>query len=557
MVSSGMRNRISCTANGVKIRLREPRLPAPILPLGKITEQRLELGGLYRLPIPPDGDLTSLLNLLSGPDLKEMIKNSKIHPKDGVKHPPISRNMLRYLPTLRTQGIFGSGRKRKPWNVFIPIFTVPKAGGKECRLIGDCTPLNERLPPPPSMELCALHSVIEGLLDKYWLTQLDAMSYFYQFPLGEHAMDIFVSRVGGPRGIFSTVHWRSMPMGWSYAPAIAQRTSNLFVQNVKFLNPNIALFAWVDNFLFGGDTTVEVNQATRDFEAFGRDVNLTLKEGGQPVQEMEALGMRWDVRDANKDLHHVELSSTHKKALLEGLNDLQTEPTGRKLFGVFGQGMWGTYAVLREPLSLYPHLMSTIRAEAIRLAKSDRKAWDEPINIPSEASRDLECLCAKMMTARCHLGDLKQSPVTENDWSDASGAPIMGWGHVWSFAGQKVSLAAGDHDLDSIFVAELLAAANTWNTAAHNRPGCVPNLHVDNSAAANALLKGHSSNAAGDLILRRLHEQLPPGARAKVTWIPSACNRSDGLSRRVRMVSESCSCGHEGSWVRWRKSNYR
>ena len=110
---------------------------------------------------------------------------------------------------------------------------------------------------------------------------------------------------------------------------------------------------------------------------------------------------------------------------------------------------------------------------------------------------------------------------TEVLWSDASDA-MMGY---LRYAEGSVKGISRTYKGLTIYAAELLAGADAFNSSTGT-----PLLMIDNQSALRALIKGHSSVLAGNIILRRLWEATTAEQHRTAAWIQSACNRSDPLS---------------------------
>ena len=83
------------------------------------------------------------------------------------------------------------------------------------------------------MDLKSIHAIIDSMKGKRWFAQVDGRSYFYQFALEGGVQDIIGVRIGQARGPFTEETVQVLPMGLSYAPGIAQSTSNVLLRNVQ------------------------------------------------------------------------------------------------------------------------------------------------------------------------------------------------------------------------------------------------------------------------------------------------------------------------------------
>jgi len=530
------------------VRLREPRKPCS-LPLAPICTSRIDFEAFWSLPIPPSPEVLDLWEWIRGTRLRDTLRGHPLLSQvRGETSSYVSRHLRSEMPGLYAQGLF---RPSLPtdYTIQVPLFKVPKASGTDARLIGDCRVMNSLLPKPPPMGLPPIHGVMERLLPHHVLHQEDGHSYFYQFGLSPSAAAAFGVRVGDARGNFDTAQMEVMTMGLNHAPVVAQRTSDLVSANTLALSDTSSdVVDWVDNFLFGAHDFPAMDTTLGSFKDVCRRVNLTLKPSKDvPGKTMEALGLYWNVETADPLEHFVALTVDFKVKLRVAYVQYLESSTPRSLFRVMGSVMWAIYTILRRPLAAYPAVMNEIRKVAKRVQGEPRTIWDDILPGPSAELRyELESLINDSVVARLTLGALRTCPPTRTVWSDASN---YAWGYVQQ-DDEGFRVASLGHDIADIFVAELLAAADLWFTMASE--GGFPVLSVDNTGATHSLLKGHSRNKAGDLILRRLAESLPPDSRAFVRWVPTGCNVADEPSRCRSLTRVPCRCEHETVPIRWR-----
>eukprot|EP00760_Papus_ankaliazontas_P003778 PhM_4_TR11647/c4_g3_i2/m.68124 len=103
----------------------------------------------------------------------------------------------------------------------LALFTVLKKNSK-LRLVVDGRKINRIMSHTPKMELPTIPEVQTYLRDNEWFVTVDGRSYFYQCPLGEEVREFFTANLAGTRGRFERVQLCRLPMGWSWAPAIAK-----------------------------------------------------------------------------------------------------------------------------------------------------------------------------------------------------------------------------------------------------------------------------------------------------------------------------------------------
>ena len=134
------------------------------------------------------------------------------------------------------------------------------------------------------MHLPRIQTVISEILSAHWMTQTDAKSYFYQFEMHPSIRPFFGAHLGRARGTYSSVQFTSMPMGWSWAPAIAQRVSNRLVRGLGL--------AWVDNFFIYANTKEDLERRCSEFRSRAISTRLALDDMTlAPTQKAHVLGM--------------------------------------------------------------------------------------------------------------------------------------------------------------------------------------------------------------------------------------------------------------------------
>eukprot|EP00760_Papus_ankaliazontas_P020399 PhM_4_TR18429/c0_g1_i4/m.85119 len=207
--------------------------------------------------------------------------------------------------------------------------------------------------------------------------------------------------------------------------------------------------------------------------------------------------------------------------------------------------MWGNCAILRTPLSAYPHTLQTVRETARRVVGQEL-LWDRPADITAETRVELQAFVAEVARAKVTLRDLQRRPPTEEWWTDASDKELA-W--ITERCGQLIA-ATWPNNRSTIYEAELEAMV----VALAKATGPVV-INCDNQASASALVKGHSRTATGNEMLRWLDEHLRTDT-VYVRWVPSQCNRSDPLTRNLCSVPcHPAPCVHRGplQHIRWRK----
>lgn len=422
--------------------------------------------------------------------------------------------------------------------ITVPIFKVPK--GEEARLIVDCRSINERIPRPGNMELPNLHDVYDGLLECDWVAQYDGKSYFYQVPLEESAREYFQVRLGGARGEFTKHQLTVLPMGYSYAPGIAQAISNTILEEVSVSEPNVRMYAWIDNFLFGSKDRDALLRATKTFKDICARYNVELKdERTEPAREMEALGACIKVGGEKGIRPGSKLMTALQKEESETRG--KTALTRRDVFRIMGKLLWVYWAIVRKPLAACERILDAMRSVAKEIR--DGASWDTTTFAISTQNAVAEIEVARRR-AETFQWRQKGKSMEIVAWTDASSS---GLGYMMTRNGGDALGWASRGPPSSTFVRELWAAAKMV-VAVSNRGGGV--IVVDNQAAIRALVAGHSSSKAGNAILRQMFGRMG-GDAIEITWTESANQSADELSRGLAVTLPKYGPWRQRHRLRW------
>jgi hypothetical protein len=227
----------------------------------------------------------------------------------------------------------------------MPHFCVEKKNAT-LRLILDCRWLNGLGAKPPNMHLPGIHDVLKYLLKNEWAAQVDATSWFYQFLLGTRVAKYFGARLAGHRGLqLIDVVITKMPMGWSWAPALGQRVSNVLARGIGL--------CWVDNTFLAARTELELRQNIEELKT--RFVRANVKADLstlQPSQTIEALGVEVDL---------VAKTFCMAKKWIDKIDPqpIQSTMSLRQLYCHLGTFLWALH-VRQTPLCRFPHVMQAM-----------------------------------------------------------------------------------------------------------------------------------------------------------------------------------------------------
>jgi hypothetical protein len=356
------------------------------------------------------------------------------------------------------------------------------------------------------------------------MAQVDARSFFYQFKLDKSAQRLFGCTMVATRGAQRHLRFAVLPMGFKYAPGIAQHTSMHILKNMKWSGVKRA---WVDNFLFGGESVEHVHEGLREFLGLCRFVGLDVK----PAE----VGTSLTVLGARMDLSNKTVSPTEEavQALKEAWAALP-HPTPRKIFRFMGTALWQLVAIHRVPLCVIEPAI-----EVMRTVLPDKHGWDAPCQLSTEENQALKAVLG--LTEKGRFSRAQRSDKVSLWWSDASEAHL-GW--VW---GQD-AVAIARTPIRGIFARELLAGATALLNA--ERAHEVARLCIDNKAAERALIRGLSSSRAGNIILRRLYEANLV-KQHEVTWVSTTIQRADNPSRGILTLPPAPILDDAGTKLRW------
>ena len=421
----------------------------------------------------------------------------------------VSRFMLRHAPELVGQGTMAY--PRHPLAYAMPIFTTPKKN-EELRLIQNCNPLNRVYKKPPAMDLPLIHDLIDKVLSHTLIGQADGVSYFYQFVMIPEVAAYFGARLGDGRGSYIDLVMQRMAMGFSWAPMIGQRTSNVLIRGLGV--------AWVDNYIVLGHGKADFDEKATEFLTRAKTVNLELDSTVIKGKTRDvALGIEFDLV---KKLYRMDPEWIEKA--VSRIEDLLARPQMSilELYTVAGTLIWHHH-VTRHELCNVPHLLAGVGRAAQAVAKGHD--WGSEAAVTAELRAEIvESL--SILRKNVWKAPRRTTEPTVDIWSDASDTH-------WAFllfakdtlvAAKQGSTKADDH----IFYSELSVALGGL-AAAHRLGHESAVSHIDNAAAAGALQRGASSNYRAN---RWLSGRAP--TQTRVQWVSTHDMLADPYTRVPR-----------------------
>jgi hypothetical protein len=182
------------------------------------------------------------------------------------------------------------------------------------------------------MGLIKLHDLIRAVLSCSHAATADGTSYFYQFILHADIRPYFKARLAGFRGRVAEVMMKRMPMGWSWAPRIAQHVSNVLTRGVGV--------AWLDDFFIGGKNIDEFNSNRELFQQRVRRYNVQLDDDTlTPSTQIEMVGLEFDLVDRRYRLQEKWVRQENFTDI-----DLRHPTSVRNWCRLFGALVWADHA---------------------------------------------------------------------------------------------------------------------------------------------------------------------------------------------------------------------
>lgn len=398
---------------------------------------------------------------------------------------------------LRSAGVIKEGNAA----FALGAFKVPKKDGLS-RFIVNCKPINDVFPlfREVSMNGENLYELTDWALHYKVIWSVDANAYFFHFKLQGNAKELFPVRFDRERSSI-TVFMDRLPMGFTLAPAIAQRTSNLITNAVrKEIQRNgwdAKVAAWIDNFIVFAHDDITANKVMSVVEIKLSHFNIKFKDRDKSgiflglVRSPEGLVMQKEwVSAFKKDIASIPKDHICNSKLIER---------------ILGKALWVNYAIVRQPLALHPNILALARrlpsaAGVLTLTPHEKIELD---HWPTLAEGQL----------------IKKLPMPPPRavWSDARPniLAVVTKGTVFiALLPLNINIA----------LAEIIAAA--WGGSIYHKDA---HLIIDNTTAAYALAKGHCKSAAINEIIKNYFKRGQP--RGSILWICSKLQIADAPTR--------------------------
>lgn len=428
---------------------------------------------------------------------------------------PLSRDMLRLYDDLRKYDVVEALNPGKKLSIDLTcsLFLVPKRSTPGLgRLIIDARPVNRHQQRPGPMGLPSVAQVIDTVLAMEWAAKTDGVSYFYQFPLNEAVRPAFKARLAGWRGTIEEVQFKRMPMGWKFAPRVAQLTSNFVVQGLGV--------AWVDDFIVGGPSEEKFQSNRACFLSRLKRYNIKVDdEELKPSQVFTALGLDFDLKGKNFRISQKWIEEK-RPAWEQTIKNMKngSPQTIRALFEIIGALIWTDY-VSNTPLWNRDLVLDGLSKVARAMTPNE---YDAPASWPEEALHQLEEWVIEVTKNPWRAPQKKPHTLRSLIFSDASSSHgawvrIMGEyiteGRQWRH-----------QEVHHIFMHELQALCNAAQETQHTTEDL---FCTDNTAVDGALRRGHSSVRSANKMLKETFSRTRPSHR----WVPTHLQLADRFTR--------------------------
>ena len=392
--------------------------------------------------------------------------------------------------------------------VITNFFTVDKKDGS-LRLVVDGRKVNILMEPPPKMELPTIYEVIDYLMSNEYALTVDGTSYFYQFGISDEVGTLFCANLAAARGSFTPVALTRMPMGWSYAPYIAQKVSNTLLRG---RDGRILGVAWIDNFIFAGKSKEEVEANFKEFLAQCDLCNIRIDDRSpQPSSTLEALGIEFDLKYKRYRLDPTWIARRDFS--------LSAVMTPRRLYEITGSVIWHDY-VKRIPLCHRSECIDVIRRVATLV--SPNQEWDTPLSFSPKELRYLQDWTDSVKANLVSFWSPKRAPELEL-WTDASDKEwaAMLFQHSELMAASQ-GCFTGEPLQWHIFLKEAFAADHIIQATR----GVCRAINIDNKPLVQSITRGYSTNKFVNTLIKNWDLD-----NITARWVPTTVQKADPYTR--------------------------
>jgi hypothetical protein len=379
------------------------------------------------------------------------------------------------------------------------------------RLIINATNINAAQGDPLPILLDSIHHIATAIAESEMVMTVDALSYFYQFRLHPGVARFFGLNVNNSRGRASRRAFNRLPMGWKFAPAIAQRTSRFLLALLKrrLAHLSFAAHVWLDNFIFGCKTgDAEIIMST--FKQICQEFNVALHK---EEYHKEFLGLQ-------KQGNAVFLSQKLIEKWSVAISRLSAPHSVRVAAQALGYAFYAGF-LTNVATGHLSHLARRLAATV------DLYGWEGGLAMNEELRQSLEAFVEQVRAKEIRVVPFDEV-LAADIFSDAS---LAGWAFSSiDEEGEPVVFHGLFYDQNErIFLRELRTALMALlNSARLHR---FVRLHVDNTAVMFCLRSQRSPNATANEWIRRVLEVLPASFAYQVWYVHTSRNPVDKYTR--------------------------
>ena len=316
-------------------------------------------------------------------------------------------------------------RRPPEWGSVCSIFFVPKDENYD-RTIYNGIPLNARCNPPPNVAFAPLHDMLAALTrpDVGAYRCYDFSTWFVQLRAHPQVQRVFcVRRADG-------VWYRmtGLPMGWSWAPVIAQRVAETIVrETMRRLGAGVAArvttYVYIDNVVYAVRRGEFLQQ---DLDAIDRMFRIVCAEAGAALKESASVvgaTVDWLGCMLTAGSRHVcfRAAFVAKCAEVEAemLRPHYPVRLAWKAIAVTVRALW----VAQRPLAEIADALRWLVRTAVALGE-DRLRWDSPCVLWAAALAQLRRVWAWLRDTNGAFEVMEVDSAPTGCWgnSDAAGA---------------------------------------------------------------------------------------------------------------------------------------
>ena len=452
-------------------------------------------------------------------------------------------------------------RARKPAKCLCRLFCVPRPD-KKLRLIWDGRNLNKRCARPPTFHLRTTLDHVKDLfrstVHAYYV--LDMRTWFCQLKPHPEIAQYFGTKL--KNGVYILV---GLPMGWAWAPIVAQFTAEgvaaVIAERLPQLQEGGVVVVYIDNLILGLPESLmkEPLLVAEEVRRACESVGAVIKEGSQKFgTRVEWLGVEIDCT-----LKKLRLKKTFIHKLFVATSQIRqtevpTEKSIRQWYAITSciiYSMWNTEGSLWQL-----HVQIRWMSDLSRMLLERNEEWESLTVIPEEVLKDMKKLLRMILK-----NDWKSLPVSIEytqlravGFSDASNASL-----AWAFHTEKEMRLQVEYDPstnENIFERELSAMVEGQKALVATLPPMSSYAWgTDNMGALFVSRRELSCLWKMNAFLRDLHEMKDKyKVVADLFYIESEKNPADKPSRlttswksRASACSmhpgKDCFCFHE--WI--------